>query len=210
VLRRDHKGKANPLELPNHGIRGRWVIDLFGLSADEVRRDFPEVYQHLLERVRYDLDPSGQPRVDKHGSKLGREWNRRESYKRNWWTFGEPRGELRPALEGLPRYIATVETAKHRVFQFLDTSILPDNMIVAIADDDAATEEITALDARRALQRRAFRRDRFFAHGPCPLIGWPPNRSGGFAGSVIVAAISGSTPSDVDFVRICTRRRRVG
>ena len=39
----------------------------------------------------------------------------------------------RPALRGLPRYIATVETSKHRVFQFLDASILPDNKLVAIA-----------------------------------------------------------------------------
>ena len=55
----------------------------------------------------------------------------------NWWLFGEPRRELRPALAGLQRYIATVETAKHRFFVFLDGSILPDNMLVAIGSDDA-------------------------------------------------------------------------
>ena len=33
-------------------------------------------------------------------------------------------------LAGLPRYIATVETAKHRVFQFLDASISPDNKLM--------------------------------------------------------------------------------
>jgi hypothetical protein len=53
------------------------------------------------------------------------------------WIFGEPRKDLRPALDGLPRYIATVETAKHRVFQFLDAEILPDNMLVCIASADA-------------------------------------------------------------------------
>jgi len=37
----------------------------------------------------------------------------------------------------LERYIATVETAKHRVFQFLDAAILPDNKLVAIGSDDA-------------------------------------------------------------------------
>jgi hypothetical protein len=40
-------------------------------------------------------------------------------------------------LSGLPRYIATVETAKHRFFQFLDASILPDNKLINIAFDDA-------------------------------------------------------------------------
>lgn len=39
-------------------------------------------------------------------------------------------------LQGLPRYIATIETTKHRVFQYLDAEILPDNMLVCIAADD--------------------------------------------------------------------------
>lgn len=119
--------------------RGVLVIDLFGLGVKEVRRDFPEVYQHVMERVRYDYDENGVPRVNKQGRKTGREWNSRKSYSDNWWTFGEPRSELRPALASLHRYIATVETTKHRIFQFLDSSILPDNMLVVIADDGAAT-----------------------------------------------------------------------
>ncbi|SMH32013.1 class I SAM-dependent DNA methyltransferase [Mesorhizobium australicum] len=131
------KSYRNGRDLTAHP-RNVMVIDLFGLSAETVRRDFPEVYQHLTERVRYDLDEHGKPRTDKDGRKLGREWNNRGSYRQNWWIFGEPRGELRPALDGLPRYIATVETTKHRVFQFLDASILADNMIVVVAIPDAA------------------------------------------------------------------------
>ncbi len=100
--------------------RGRMVIDLFGLTIDDVRRRFPEAYDHLAKTVRPE-----------------RETNNRETYRKNWWIFGEPRSDMRPALAGLPRYIATVETAKHRIFQFLDGSILPDNMIVAIATDSA-------------------------------------------------------------------------
>jgi hypothetical protein len=46
--------------------------------------------------------------------------------------------KMRPALAGLSRYSVTVETAKHRIFQFLDGDILPDNMLVAIATNDAA------------------------------------------------------------------------
>lgn len=96
------------------------AIDLFGLDSEEVRLRFPEVYQHLMMTVKPERDA-----------------NPRRTYRDNWWIFGEPRSALRPALAGLPRYIATVETAKHRVFQFLDASILPDNMLVAIASDDA-------------------------------------------------------------------------
>jgi hypothetical protein len=66
-----------------------------------------------------------------------RDRNNRASYRTNWWIFGEPRRELRPALVALSRYIVTVETAKYRTFQFLDASVLPDNMLVVVASDDA-------------------------------------------------------------------------
>lgn len=100
--------------------RGVMVIDLFGLAEQEVRQRFPEIYQHLFRTVK--------PERDK---------NRRATYRDNWWIFGEPRRELRPALIDLERYVATVETAKHRIFHFLDASILPDNKLIAIATDDA-------------------------------------------------------------------------
>lgn len=114
------------------------VIDLFGLTAETVRREYPEVYQHLTERVRYDYDENGTPKVDKKtGQKTGREWNNRATYKNDWWIFGEPRRELRPALERLGRFIVTVETSKHRAFQFLDGTIMPDNKLIVVADASA-------------------------------------------------------------------------
>jgi hypothetical protein len=39
-------------------------------------------------------------------------------------------------LKDLKRFVATVETSRHRFFTFLDASILPDNMLVNIAVDD--------------------------------------------------------------------------
>lgn len=107
--------------------RGVMVIDLFGLEADDVRKRFPEVYQHLTETVK----AARQTQFERSPTRDARE------YLDRWWTFGKPREELRPALAGLPRYIATVETAKHRTFQFLDAAILPDNMLVCMGLDDA-------------------------------------------------------------------------
>jgi hypothetical protein len=66
-----------------------------------------------------------------------RDVNNRATYRVNWWVFGEPRKDLRPALLNLSRYIATVETAKHRFFQFLEREVVPDNMLIAIALEDA-------------------------------------------------------------------------
>jgi hypothetical protein len=64
-------------------------------------------------------------------------FNNRAAYRDNWWIYGEARSSFRPALTRLPRYIATVETAKHRVFMFLDGATVPDNMLIAIASPDA-------------------------------------------------------------------------
>ena len=88
--------------------RGVLVIDLFGLREDEVRRQFPEVYQHVKLEVKEKIA------INSKGEQefIGRDWNNRESYKEKWWIFGEPREELRPALSDLPRYIATVETMR--------------------------------------------------------------------------------------------------
>ena len=100
--------------------RGVSVIDLYGLTTDEARSRYPAAYQWVLERVKPERDQ-----------------NKRESRRVNWWVFGEPNKKLREQLAGLPRYIATGATAKHRVFQFLDTAIAPDDAIVAIALADA-------------------------------------------------------------------------
>ena len=116
VIIRDYRNGRDLTDTP----RGVRVIDAFGLSADELRNQHPAIFQWLLERVKPERDQ-----------------NNRESRRKNWWLFGEPNPKLRQQLAGLPRYIATTETAKHRVFQFLDARILPDNKLVAIALNDA-------------------------------------------------------------------------
>jgi len=98
--------------------RGVKVIDLFELSLLKVKTRYPAVFQHILNAVKPERDQ-----------------NNRKSYRENWWVFGEPRTDMRSALKTLPRYITTIETAKHRFFQFLDASIRPDNMLVNIGLD---------------------------------------------------------------------------
>lgn len=96
------------------------IIDLFGWEEGEIRRRRPAIYQHLLEAVKPERDR-----------------NNRAVYRDLWWVFGEPRSELRPALQGLDRYIATVQTGKHRWFRFLDGRTIPDNAVTVVASDDA-------------------------------------------------------------------------
>lgn len=96
------------------------VIDMHGLDAEQVRQHFPAVYQWLLERVKPDRDLNPRP-------------SRRD----NWWLFGENQPKLRAAVSGLHRYVATVQTSKHRTFIFLDAAVLPDDKLIAIATEDA-------------------------------------------------------------------------
>lgn len=105
------------------------VIDLFGLGVDEIKKKYPAVYQHVLETV-----------------KPERDHNNRAYRKENWWLFGENIPEARKALFSVERYIATVETSKHRFFQFLDVSMLPDNKLINIGL--ASGETIAALSAK--------------------------------------------------------------
>jgi len=100
--------------------RGVLCIDLFGLAVEDARQRFPAVYQHVLTTVKPERDQS-----------------RRETYRERWWVLGEPQPTLRQMIAGLPRYIASPVTAKHRFFVFLDSIILADQALNVIASDDA-------------------------------------------------------------------------
>ena len=115
VIRPYRSGK-DIVRVPRHLM----VIDLHGLSEREVAIQFPEIYQWILDRVKPERDQN------------------RESARRDaWWQFGRQHTELRSALRGLPRFISTTATAKHRIFIFLDGSYLPDDSLVNIGTNDA-------------------------------------------------------------------------
>jgi hypothetical protein len=70
--------------------RGLMIIDIDGLEIDDVRRRFPDVFQHVLTNVKPERDVNREP-----------------SRKQFWWRFGRRNTEIRTALRGLRRYIAT-------------------------------------------------------------------------------------------------------
>lgn len=101
--------------------RQRYLIDFSFMSEEEARQANPAAFQHVTDHVL-----------------PGRRLNRRDSIRNLWWRFGWERPLVRRALQGLSRFVATTETAKHRVFQFVPGEVLPDHMIVVIASEDAA------------------------------------------------------------------------
>lgn len=98
----------------------KFVIDFYGMSEAEARKNRPALYQRLMVLV-----------------KPERDHNPREIRRRNWWLFAENAPKLRRALMNLQRYIVTPNTAKHRPFTFIDADVLPDAMAYAVASDDA-------------------------------------------------------------------------
>ncbi|MBI2813320.1 MAG: class I SAM-dependent DNA methyltransferase [Opitutae bacterium] len=100
--------------------RRAFVIDFCGLTADEARRKYPKTFEIVASRV-----------------KPERDGNRDSQFREKWWLFGRVRPEFRALTKGLKRYAVTVETSKHRHFQFLETGILPDHRLIAFGTDDA-------------------------------------------------------------------------
>ncbi|MBV5322899.1 MAG: class I SAM-dependent DNA methyltransferase, partial [Ilumatobacteraceae bacterium] len=101
-------------------IRYVVAIDTFGFDESTLQHDAPAIWQWLHIRVKPDRDQ-----------------NPRRSRRENWWRYGEDHPRVRGAIAGLPRFIVTVVTSKHRVFQFLDKSILPDQTLVVFGLNDA-------------------------------------------------------------------------
>ena len=102
--------------------RNMWIID-FG---DGMSREEAALHEAPFEYVRSHVEPLRAANRDRQ---------RRES----WWRLGRSGGTLRVALRGLTRYIATSQTAKHRVFVWEPPSALPSVSVIAIARDDDYT-----------------------------------------------------------------------
>ena len=101
---------------------GKWIVDFGWHMAEADAALYEEPFRWVQKHV-YPL----------------RSQNNRAAYRRHWWRHGEPRQGMYRALDGLPRYIATVRHAKHRVFVWLDKRICPDSAVIAIARDDDTT-----------------------------------------------------------------------
>jgi len=99
--------------------RDAWVID-FGVSMSE--HDASQ-YELPFEYVRRHVKPL-------------RDENRRDRMRLRWWIYGEARPGLRQAIKGLRRCIVTPEVAKHRLFIWMSTDVIPDHTLHVIARDD--------------------------------------------------------------------------
>jgi type II restriction/modification system DNA methylase subunit YeeA len=95
-----------------------WLID-FG----EMAESDAALYELPFEYVKREVKPL-------------RDVNRDRLMKQNWWLHGRTRQALRKALVGLRRCIVTPEVAKHRIFVWMSTDVVPDHTCHVIARED--------------------------------------------------------------------------
>jgi hypothetical protein len=101
--------------------RAARVLDATDLTETALLADYPDAYQWLRSRVWPE-----------------RSQNPRESYRKLWWRFSEPRLKFRAAQAGLSRVVAVCRTAKHRAFCFIPGESVAETTVVVFASDSAA------------------------------------------------------------------------
>jgi len=125
--------------------RDMWIID-FGVALSEHEAAFYEApYEYVKLHVKPERDAVRNPLERSH-----------------WWLHGRSAPDLRAAVRGLDRYIATPRVAKHRLFVYVDAATIPDGQIVVTARDDdyafgllhARPHELWALRLGTALEDR--------------------------------------------------------
>ena len=117
VLRRS----ANGMDLTRRWSE-TWVVD-FGVATDELHASyFAAPFEHIKRVV-----------------KPTRALSNRKAYRERWWLFAEPTPKMRSRIAPLVRYIATPIVAKHRLFTWLDRSVLPDHALIVTARADDTT-----------------------------------------------------------------------
>ncbi len=95
-----------------------WVIDFVEMSEEDA-----SLYEYPFEYVREHVKPV-------------RDQSRDRRMRLKWWLHGRPRPALRRAIQDLPRFIATPEVAKYRIFVWIDADAVPDHRLHAFARDD--------------------------------------------------------------------------
>ncbi len=97
--------------------RGMWIID-FGTDMPEAEA---ALYEAPFEYVKKHVKPT-------------REASRTTIAE--WWLHERRREDMRTALEGLDRFIATPRVSKYRLFAWLSKETLADSAVIVFARDD--------------------------------------------------------------------------
>ena len=160
--------------------RNMWIIDFPPDTTLEEAELYEAPFAYVAEHV--------QPK------RIG---NRRDTYRERWWVHGEARPGMRRVLAPFGRFIATPGVAKHRLFAWVDSKVLPDHALFAFARNDdyffgvlhSRTHELWALAQGTQLREKesGFRYTPTTCFQTFPLP-WPPGQEP--EGSPLVEAVA--------------------
>jgi type II restriction/modification system DNA methylase subunit YeeA len=102
--------------------REMWIVD-FGVGMSEMQA---ALYEAPFEYVRREVLPF-------------RKTVNQACCRRTWWLHHNPRPEMRAALAGCSRVLATPRLTKYRLLTWLETAVLPDSQVIVFARDDDYT-----------------------------------------------------------------------
>ena len=98
--------------------RRKWTID-FGLMPEQQAKDYEKPYDYVKTHV-YPVRIAGN----------------RAKYTGNWWQYARPRHEMRSALSGKHRFIATPAVSKYRIFVWMKPDVLCNQGTLVFAHED--------------------------------------------------------------------------
>lgn len=148
--------------------RNMWIIDFGTDTILEEAALYEEPFKHVEKYV-----------------KPVRATNNIERLRENWWIHRVPGADMRTALSKLSRYVVTPAVAKHRLFVWLDNSVLPDHQLYAFAREDdyffgvlhSRLHEVWSLRMGTSLEDRPrYTPTTTFETFPFP---WPPGQEPG-------------------------------
>lgn len=100
----------------------KWIID-FGWTMNE---SDAALYEAPFNFAEVHIKPERVARQDR-------------GYALSWWRHERARPDMWRALQPLVRYICTPRVSKHRLFVWLQATVVPDSATIAIARDDDAS-----------------------------------------------------------------------
>ncbi|MDP9413764.1 MAG: N-6 DNA methylase [Pseudomonadota bacterium] len=110
------KRYATVAELVGRG-KDEWIVDFSGLDLDEASL-FEAPFAWVESAVRAKRVANREPRQSK-----------------NWWLFRRSGEQARAVLRGKQRVLSTGLVTKHRVFRWLDATMIPDTRVILIDSD---------------------------------------------------------------------------
>ena len=104
-------------ELLLGGAPHKWIVDFFGLTAEELAARYEAPFEHLRMHVKPERQGNRDARLVKY-----------------WWLHRRSAEDMREATKGHTRFIVTPSVAKHRTFVWVLHPLLPDHQLYVFSN----------------------------------------------------------------------------